>query len=243
MSLIVGRISVIPNVIAPETSPSRRALECSAVLRAIFRASLTQIFPVFCEKVVTAQLPDPARLKLLTFASSQFSPSSIFVDVVLTMAELGMAASVVSVISFGIQIAQGLIQYYGSWRDQDSDVADMCASLDSLSRTLAVLSETFQRHDPPSMSMQKHVVESVDCVNIAMKKLEDELKKVQNTESPKPGVRAAMRRHVRRALYPFKEETLRKIQNAVSEARSDLNLTLQVLHMLVYPGLISLVLS
>ena len=91
--------------------------------------------------------------------------------------------------------------------------------------------------------MQKLVVENVDCVNVAMKKLEDELKKVQNTESPKPGVRAAMRRHVRRALYPFKEETLQEIQNAVSEARSDLELTLQVLHMLVYLGLISLVLS
>jgi hypothetical protein len=150
------------------------------------------------------------------------------------MAEFGVAASVVSIASFGIQIAQGLLQYYGSWRDQDSDVADMCASLDSLSRTLAVLSETFQK--PPRMSIQTRVVETVDCVNIAMKKLEDELKKVQNTESPNPGVRAAIRRHVRRALYPFKEETLRKIQNAVSEARSDLNLTLQVLHMLVYLG-------
>ena len=159
------------------------------------------------------------------------------------MAELGVAAGVVGIISFGIQIAQGLLQYYGSWRDQDSDVADMCASLDSLSRTLTVLSETFQRHDPPSMSMQKRVVESVDCVNIAMKKLEDELKTLQNTESPKPGVRAAMRRHVRRALYPVKEETLRKIQKAVFEAHSDLNLTLQVLHMLVCLRLISLVLS
>ena len=159
------------------------------------------------------------------------------------MAELGVAASVVGIISFGIKLTQGLLQYYGSWRDQDSNVADMCASLDSLSRTLAVLSETIQRHDPPNMSMQKRVVESVDGVNIAMKKLEDELKKVQNTEPLKPGVRAAMRRHVRRALYPFKEETLRKIQNVVSEARSDFSLTLQVLHTLVHVGLISLVLS
>lgn len=159
------------------------------------------------------------------------------------MAELGVAGSVVGIISFSIQIAQGFLQYYGSWRDQDSDVADMCASFDSLSRTLAVMSETFQRHDPPSMPMQKLAVESVDCVNVAMKKLEDELKKVQNTESPKPGVRAAMRRHVRRALYPFKEETLQKIRNAISEARSNFNLTLQVLHMLVYLRLICLVLS
>jgi hypothetical protein len=157
------------------------------------------------------------------------------------MAELGVAASVVGIMSFGIQIAQGLLQYYESWRDQDSDVADMCASLDSLSRTLAVLSETFQRHDPPSMTIQKRVVESVDCINIAMKKLENELEKVQNIESPIPGVRATIRRHVRRTLYPFKEETLRKIRNAVSEARSDLNLTLQVLHMFVYLSLIGLI--
>jgi hypothetical protein len=168
---------------------------------------------------------------------------SIFVGVVLTMAELGVMASVVGITSFGLQIAEGLLQYYGSWKDQDSDVADMCVSLDSLSRTLAGLSETLQRHNPPSMPIQERVVESVDRVNITMKKLEDELEKVQNTESPKPGVRAAIRRHVRRTLYPFKEETLRKIRNAVSEARSDLNLTLQVLHMLVYLGLISLILS
>ena len=159
------------------------------------------------------------------------------------MAELGVAASVISIISFGIQIAQGLQQYYESWRDQDSEVADMCASLDSLSRTLAVLSETFQRHDPPSMSIQQRVVESVHSVNITMKKLEGELEKVQNRESPIQGVRDAIRRHVRRTLYPFKEETLQKIQNAVSEARSDLNLALQVLHMSVDLGLISLILS
>jgi hypothetical protein len=91
------------------------------------------------------------------------------------------------------------------------------------------------------MTIQKRVVESVDCINIAMKKLENELEKVQNIESPIPGVRATIRRHVRRTLYPFKEETLRKIRNAVSEARSDLNLTLQVLHMFVYLSLIGLI--
>jgi hypothetical protein len=187
----------------------------------------------------TSELPDPRGLSL-TYASSQLSPSSYSV---FTMAGLDVAAGVVGIISFGIQLAQGILQYYGSWKDQDRDVANMCASLDGLSKTLAVLSETFQQHDPPGLSIQKRVVESVDRVNKEMKKLEDELKKVQNIESAKPGVRAAMRRHVRRGLYPFKEETLQKIQNAVSEARSELNTTLQVLHMLVYWGLFSLILS
>jgi ankyrin repeat domain-containing protein 50 len=150
------------------------------------------------------------------------------------MAEaFGLAASVVGVVSLGIQVAQGILQYYGSWRDQDSDVADMCASIDGLSKTLEVLSQTFQ-HDLPSKSIRDCVVDSLVRLNTDMKKLEDELKKLQTMECPKPGVRATLRRHVRRGLYPFKEETLKKIQKAVSEARSDLNLTLQVLQMSVY---------
>jgi hypothetical protein len=52
------------------------------------------------------------------------------------------------------------------------------------------------------------MVKSVNCVNITIKKLEDKLKKIQNTESLKPGIRVVMRRHVRTTLYPFKEETL-----------------------------------
>jgi hypothetical protein len=66
MSLIVGHTSVIPNVFAPEISLSSGEITCSAVLRAIFRASLTQLLPVFCESVVTSQLPDPQGLSLLS---------------------------------------------------------------------------------------------------------------------------------------------------------------------------------
>lgn len=161
-------------------------------------------------------------------------------NVVLTMAGVGEAASVVGILSFGIEIAQGLLQYYGSWKDQDGNVADMCASIDSLSRTLAVLHKTFQPPDPPSTSIEKEVKEVADRVKMAMKKLKDELGKVRNTDSSKLGARAAIRRHVLRALYPFKEETLLKIQKAVSEARSNLNLILQVVQMLVYLGLICL---
>jgi phosphotransferase system IIB component len=77
------------------------------------------------------------------------------------------------------------------------------------------------------------VARNMNRVDTDIRRLEVELKKVQSAdnESLKPGVRAAMRRHARRAFYPFKEETLHKIQNAISEARSNLNLSLQVLDM------------
>jgi hypothetical protein len=159
------------------------------------------------------------------------------------MAELGVASSVIGIISFGIQITQGLLKYYGSWKDQDNDVSDMCASLDSLSRTLTFLSETIQQHAASGMRIENSVEENVKHVDKAIKKLENELRKVRGTEPPQPGVRTAMRRHVRRALYPFKEKTLRKIQQAVSEARSNLGVALQVLQVFVYLEFIGVVLQ
>jgi ankyrin repeat domain-containing protein 50 len=162
----------------------------------------------------------------------------------LTMAELGILSGAVGLVSFGIQITQGLLEYYGSWKDQDTDVSDMCASLDSLLRALTILRETKQRHATSSMQVENSVEEIVNRVDEAMKKLDDELRKVRGTEYPKPGgMRAAMRRHVRRALYPFKEQTLRKIQQVVSEARSNLGIALQVLQVFVYLEFVGVVLQ
>ncbi|KAH0536219.1 hypothetical protein FGG08_006886, partial [Glutinoglossum americanum] len=146
------------------------------------------------------------------------------------MAEaLGVAGSVVGIVSLGIQLTQGLLKYYESWEDQDNDISDMCASLDSLQRTLTILSKTIQPPARFGMSIKDSVEKNVNRTNGALEKLKGELRKVQGTEPPKPGARSTMRRHVRRALYPFREETLSKIQRVVSEARSNLDLALQVL--------------
>jgi len=151
------------------------------------------------------------------------------------MAEaLGVAGSVVGIISLSIQISQGLLNYYGSWKDQDNAVSSTCASLEGLSKTLTILSTAIQTHSNLDKIIIKNVEEHVNRISGVLKKLEDELEKVQSTETPNPGMRAAMRRHVRRALYPFMEETLNKIQQAVAEARSNLDLALQALQMFVY---------
>ncbi|KAI9860058.1 MAG: hypothetical protein M1813_006406 [Trichoglossum hirsutum] len=142
---------------------------------------------------------------------------------------LGVAGSVVGIVSLGIQLTQGLLKYYRSWKDQDNDISDVCASLDSLQRTLTILSKTIQPPARFDMGIKDSVEKNVNCINGALEKLTDELRKVQGTELLKSGARSAMRRHVRRALYPFREETLSNIQRVVSEARSNLDLALQVL--------------
>jgi len=150
------------------------------------------------------------------------------------MAELGVASSVIGIISLGIQTAQGILWYYEAWKDRDDDISGMCASLNGLKKTLEVLSEAIK---PPAIfgkNMKDNVEDSIKTFEGSLKKLESELKKVEDTEPLKPGMRSTIRRHVRRALYPFKEATLVKIQGTISEARSNLRLALVVLKLCVY---------
>src|ERR1700761_6178861 len=98
------------------------------------------------------------------------------------MAEAGVVASAVGILSFGIQIAQGLLTYYRSWKDYDSDILNLCSSLDSLKRNLVLLSETVQRQITPSMQMATDVKKSINLVHEEMKKLELELGKIHETE-------------------------------------------------------------
>jgi hypothetical protein len=150
------------------------------------------------------------------------------------MAEaFGVAGSAVGIVSLGIQITQGLIKYYGSWKGQDIDIASICASLDSLSETLKILEKTIQPPARFNKDIKDNVEKNVNAISGAVQKLDDELRKVHDVESPKSGARFAMRRHVRRAFYPFKEETLNKIQRLVAEARQNLDLALLVLQMYV----------
>jgi hypothetical protein len=150
------------------------------------------------------------------------------------MAEVfGVASIVVSVISFGIQTAQGILWYYGAWNHQDEDVLSMCSSLDNLNGTLDVLLTAVK---PPAVfikGVKDNVEQSIKTFEGTLKKLEAELNRVKGTELPKLGTRSNFRRHVRRALYPFKEATLARFQGAISEARSNLSLALDVLKLCV----------
>ncbi|KAI9783263.1 MAG: hypothetical protein M1839_004103 [Geoglossum umbratile] len=99
---------------------------------------------------------------------------------------LGVAGSAVGIVSLGIQLTQGLLKYYGSWKDQDSDISDMCVSLDSLQRTLTILSETIQPPARFGRSIKDSVEKNVNSINGALEKLKDELREVQGIEPPKP---------------------------------------------------------
>ncbi|OAX82907.1 hypothetical protein ACJ72_02732 [Emergomyces africanus] len=129
-------------------------------------------------------------------------------------------------------MVEALGVYYGSWKDQDNDISNLWASLDNLSEIFKILSKTIEHPAGFDESMKDSVEKNVKHVYGFVEMLQHELEKVQGAS--KPEGRLALRRHVRRAIYPFKEETLSKMQRTVAAARQNLNLALQVLQVFVY---------
>jgi hypothetical protein len=99
------------------------------------------------------------------------------------MAEaFGIAGSAVGIVSLGIQITQGLLKYYGSWKGQDIDIASICASLDSLSESLKILEKTIQPPTRFNKNIKDNVEKNVNAISGAIRKLDNELIKVHDVE-------------------------------------------------------------
>ena len=60
------------------------------------------------------------------------------------MVELGIAGTAVGIISVGIQVCQGMLSYYESWKSCHKDIENTSRSIKSLVETLGHLSKAFE---------------------------------------------------------------------------------------------------
>jgi ankyrin repeat domain-containing protein 50 len=140
-----------------------------------------------------------------------------------------VAGSAVGVISLGLTVCQGLLDYYGSWKDYSSDIEATFNSLAGLTSTLRLLEATInRRHLDPEAVVR--VQESIISCEDGIGNLERKLKKVQGIQLPS-GLKDKLRSQARRAIYPFKTSTLSKLEEIVLDLRDNLSLAVQTLQM------------
>lgn len=135
------------------------------------------------------------------------------------MAELGVVGSAVGVVSLGLQTCHGLLKYYGSWKNGRKDVAAMCDLVESLAKTLTLLDSTASGSSEPELNVQS----SLAACRSGIEKLEQKLSKVQKVSGPEK-LSTKLHDQGRRLLYPFRESTLAKLKEIVSDIRSNLSL-------------------
>lgn len=146
------------------------------------------------------------------------------------MAEaLGVASGVVGIVSFGIELCQGLLEYYSSWKDAESEVMITWNSIQDLTQILLLIKSTLDNQDIASEVIFK-IHDSIALCEDGIANLNKKLQKIQNFPL-RDTVGERFLSQARRALYPFKKSTLIKLQEIVEDLQDRLHLTLTILDM------------
>jgi hypothetical protein len=92
------------------------------------------------------------------------------------MAELGVVGSAVGIVSLGIQVCQGLLKYYGAWKDSQKDISTMYTSVNNF---ISILKQLEKKLSHPSLDEEtaKDVSSSILACKGGICALEDELAK------------------------------------------------------------------
>lgn len=135
---------------------------------------------------------------------------------------LSIAAGVAGIISLGLTVSSGLLNYYGSWKDSPSNVSTMCESLETLTKTFEILHERI-RHPLLDSKIVDMVTESIISCAAGVQKLQSKLDKIRNV---KPAGA-----FLQRAQYPFRQKTLMNLHQTISDLRDNLGLAASTLQL------------
>lgn len=144
---------------------------------------------------------------------------------------LSSAGGALAVVSLGITVCQGLVKYYGSWNDYVDDGTNLTINLQRLEATFVLLEATLKERFAKS-PIQTEVEIGFSACRLGLEKLKQRLFKVAACTAEE-GFRAKMKSTRRRALYPFKANTLAKLHKTCLELRDNLSLPLQLLQLCV----------
>lgn len=143
---------------------------------------------------------------------------------------ISAAGTALSVVSFGLTACQGRVKYYRSWKDCPEDVDRTCADLERLMRTLQDIEQIIRNGELAAAAMVNRVEDNIILCRDGVQKLERRLGKIRKRLPPNT-LGEKIRMQGRIALYPFRESTLAKLRENVSDLRANLDLTLKVLEL------------
>jgi len=145
------------------------------------------------------------------------------------LANMAEAATALGITSFGIQVCQGLLDYYDSWKGRDSDISSARESVAELSATLVLLEESLKREELDDRRSQR-VDESLQGCWSSLKDLSETCQELRQNDEP-VGFRQKARSALERSQYHFRKKALVKARETVNEVRESLKLAVQILQL------------
>ncbi|KAL9105023.1 MAG: hypothetical protein Q9163_000120 [Psora crenata] len=144
---------------------------------------------------------------------------------------LTIASSVVGVASLGIQVTQSLVDFYRICKTRGSDLAGITGRLESLVDTFRHLEEVLSGRvfKAEERSLVKRIETSITNCDELVRELQAECQKFSETFPT--GFKDAVKVAGRRVTYPFRQSTLQKLDEDISEIRANLSFALGVLQL------------
>ena len=144
---------------------------------------------------------------------------------------LSIAASVAGLISLGIQVTQSLIHFYTSYKHQESDIVNTIEKLESLVDIFQELEKTLidRKYQEDERSLIEKIEKTIKDCEESIKELQEELQKFSKTSSN--NIKAIAKVTARRVAYPFRQSTLQKLEEDISDIRANLSFTLSILQL------------
>ncbi len=142
-----------------------------------------------------------------------------------------VAAGVAGLITLGIQVTKSLVEFYTSYRGQDTDVARTTGNLESLLSTFRCLDDALQSRifRPDEQGLIKNIESSLYKCDELIQELKKECKRFDKASIS--GIKGTIKVAGRRAAYPLRQSTLQKLEENISEIRENLSLALEVLQL------------
>ncbi|RAL65362.1 hypothetical protein DID88_000930 [Monilinia fructigena] len=160
------------------------------------------------------------------------------------MEAIGTISNIAGILSAGIQVCEGLVNYYTAWKGSKKENVEMIKSMKSLLTNFALLKGVLQ--SPSFDEAMAITVESniLDCED-SIAELRDELKKAMVCKPSRideddfmarksqynHGFRDKMTEQSRRILYPFRKSTLMRLQESVDHVRGNLVFAMDILNL------------
>jgi hypothetical protein len=142
-----------------------------------------------------------------------------------------LAASVVGLVSLGIQVTQSLFDFYTSCRDRAIDLAGTTKKLENLLDIFQHLHEalTSRKFEPDERGLIETIDKTIgDCEDV-IRELQEDYQKFTKT-SPL-GARDGIKSATRLLAYPFRRSTLQKLDENIGEIRANVSIALTALQL------------
>lgn len=143
---------------------------------------------------------------------------------------LSITSSAVGILSVALTVCDGITQYYNSYKRAPEAVNASMTHVTNLTRVLNLLRSTLDsnQHKYPPDTLDQ-VNEYISSCERGVRNLETKLKKCKTTEADDSNGLTNIKNAGKRLIYPFRESTLAKLCEIVSELMYPLSLALDAL--------------